>query len=380
MRFIYQETNQELLKKILFIKDLESIFQELMTHLQGDVDRILKTMQELQQKGYIDESFNLRDFEDHLREKGIIRSFENQKGNDEKVDSKKYPHYQLSKSGQIHLRDHVFRQVFSTLKRKGGMGEHTLPYSGNFGFENTESKRPFQFGDAVNEVNFIESFKNTILRSGKFHLDLEESDLEVMEKNMAVDMAIVLLIDISHSMILYGEDRITTAKKLALALVHLITTRFPKDDLSVVLFGDDAVKVPLSDIHKIDVGPYHTNTQMGLRTARGILLKKKQINKQIIMITDGKPSMIKLSDGRYYKNSFGLDSEIVNRTLDEGILCRKKNIQTTTFMIADDPSLKQFINKFTKVCRGKAFYSNLDNLGQLVIENFLENKKKFLRR
>lgn len=378
MLFCYQAVDKELLQKLNFLEYLESIFQEAMLKLQGNVDASLDAMEELQKLGYIDKNYNLEEFEKKLIQQGIIKKKSSQINQAGESGVFLPTKFSLSKLGILKLREHVFKEIFSNYK-KSSLGNHPLPINGNQNSEIGEIKRKFEFGDNLDNIDLNSSLLNNIIQQGNFNLNLEERDLEVYENIFVTNMAIVLLIDISHSMVLYGEDRITPAKKLALSLVHLITTKFPKDDLSVVLFGDDAVEVKLSDVHKIDVGPYHTNTQMGLRKARNILLKKKPINKQIIMITDGKPSMIKLSDDRYYKNSFGLDPEIVSRTLDEAILCRKRNIQMTTFMIADDPTLKQFINKLTKVSKGKAFYSNLDNLGKLVIENFLQNKKKHLR-
>jgi len=188
----------------------------------------------------------------------------------------------------------------------------------------------------------------------------------------------VLLLDVSHSMILYGEDRITPAKKVALALTELITTRYPKDDLNVVLFGDDAKEVPLHRLPYVGVGPFHTNTRAGLRMAQAILTKKKVANRQIVMITDGKPSCI-WEGGRLYKNPFGLDPKIVNKTLEEATACRRKGISITTFMVTDDPSLSQFVERFTELNRGRAYFADLEHLGSFVLKDFVRNRKKRVR-
>jgi uncharacterized protein with von Willebrand factor type A (vWA) domain len=178
---------------------------------------------------------------------------------------------------------------------------------------------------------------------------------------------------------LYGEDRITPAKQVALALSELILSKYKKDSLSIVLFGDDAKEVSVSELPFVTVGPYHTNTKAGLELSRHLLRRKKNTNKQIFMITDGKPSAIfeSASDRRIYKNSFGLDPKIINKTLDEAVACRREKIKITTFMISDDPYLVRFVQDFTKANKGKAYYSSLNNLGEQVFVDYLKNKNKF---
>ena len=190
--------------------------------------------------------------------------------------------------------------------------------------------------------------------------------------------ATVLMIDVSHSMILYGEDRITPAKQAALALSELILTRYPKDSLSVVLFGDDAWEVKIRDIPYVSVGPYHTNTKAGLQLAQKLLARQKHVNKQIFMITDGKPSAI-FENGRFYKNAFGLDPRIVNKTMDEAVACRRKRIPITTFMIATDPALVDFVDTLTKVARGRAYYASPTDLASFVFRDYIRNRKKLFR-
>jgi uncharacterized protein with von Willebrand factor type A (vWA) domain len=189
------------------------------------------------------------------------------------------------------------------------------------------------------------------------------------------------MIDISHSMILYGEDRITPAKQVALALSELISTRFPKDYLSLVTFGDEAELVSINELPFLTVGPYHTNTKAGLQLARNLLRKHGNANKQIFMVTDGKPSAIFDGNGRLYKNSFGLDPKIVNKTLDEAVACRREHIPITTFMVARDPYLINFVEELTKANQGRAYYSSLNNLGEFVFVDYIRNrKKKFMSR
>ena len=192
-------------------------------------------------------------------------------------------------------------------------------------------------------------------------------------------MSTVLMIDISHSMILYGEDRITPAKKVAMALSEFITTRYPKDTLDILVFGNDAWPIKIKDLPYLNVGPYHTNTVAGLQLAMDLLRRKRNTNKQIFMITDGKPSCIQLSDGRYYKNSNGLDTYIVNKCYAMASQARKLHIPITTFMIAEDPYLMQFIEEFTAANQGKAFYTGLKALGEMIFSDYETNRKKRIR-
>jgi uncharacterized protein with von Willebrand factor type A (vWA) domain len=183
------------------------------------------------------------------------------------------------------------------------------------------------------------------------------------------------MIDISHSMILYGEDRITPAKKVAMALAELVKQKYPKDTLDVIVFGNDAWQIEIKDLPYLSVGPYHTNTVAGLELAMDILRKRKTPNKQIFMITDGKPTCLK--EGlKYYKNSFGLDRKVVNKTLNLAAQCRRNNIPVTTFMIASDPYLKKFVDEFTQVNKGSAYYSSLKGLGHLIFEDYRRNRRK----
>jgi len=207
------------------------------------------------------------------------------------------------------------------------------------------------------------------------NFSLTEDDLEIVEKEYKSQFSTVLMIDISHSMILYGEDRITPAKKVAMALSELITTRYPKDTLDIIVFGNDAWQIEIKDLPYLQVGPFHTNTVAGLELAMDILRRKKNHNKQIFMVTDGKPTCLKES-GRYYKNSFGLDRKILNKTLTLAKSCRRLKIPITTFMVASDPYLQRFVNEFTQVNNGKAFYTGMKGLGEFVFQDYERNKRK----
>ena len=201
----------------------------------------------------------------------------------------------------------------------------------------------------------------------------------VEETKHKAQMSTVLMIDISHSMILYGEDRITPAKKVAMALAQLITTRYPKDTLDILVFGNDAWPIKIKDLPYLQVGPYHTNTVAGLELAMDILRRKRNTNKQIFMITDGKPSCLRLKDGRYYKNPNGLDQHIVSKCYSMARQARKLHIPITTFMIASDSYLQQFVDAFTEANQGKAFYTGLQGLGEMIFQDYETNRKKRIR-
>jgi uncharacterized protein with von Willebrand factor type A (vWA) domain len=204
---------------------------------------------------------------------------------------------------------------------------------------------------------------------------MNEDDLVIRETDFKTQTSTVLMIDISHSMILYGEDRITPAKKVAMALSELITTKYPKDTLDIVVFGNDAWTIEIKDIPYLQVGPYHTNTVAGLELAMDILRRRKNPNKQIFMITDGKPTCLKVGR-KYYKNSFGLDRKITNRCLNLAAQCKKLKLPITTFMIAEDPYLQKFVTEFTETNQGKAFFASLDKLGAFIFRDFESGKNK----
>jgi Ca-activated chloride channel family protein len=246
------------------------------------------------------------------------------------------------------------------------------------GVESDGSSRRYEFGDTMNlDVNA--TLLSAIQRNGiKIPLDLNYQDLQVRQCEYQSSCATVLMLDCSHSMILYGEDRFTPAKKVALALTHLIRTQYPGDTLHLVLFHDSAEEVPLSDLARVRVGPYHTNTREGLRLAQKILSRQKKDMRQIVMITDGKPSALTLEDGRIYKNSFGLDPLVISETLLEVARCRRNGILVNTFMLASDYSLINFVQKVTEICRGKAYFTTPYTLGQYLLMDYLQKKVKHI--
>ena len=273
------------------------------------------------------------------------------------------------------IRKSALEEIFGKLK-KSNTGNHRTPFSGQAD-EQTSDYREFQFGDSVEQIALTESIKNAQINHGIGDFQLHESDLEVQEREHKSQTSTVLMIDISHSMILYGEDRITPAKKVAMALAELVKRKYPKDTLDIIVFGNDAWQIQVKDLPYLQVGPYHTNTVAGLELAMDLLRRRKTKNKQIFMITDGKPTCLK--EGlKYYQNSFGLDPKIINKTLNLGAQCRRIGIPVTTFMIATDPYLKQFVRDFTEVNGGNAYYSALEGLGQLVFEDFKKGKRKNL--
>jgi uncharacterized protein with von Willebrand factor type A (vWA) domain len=273
---------------------------------------------------------------------------------------------------ELALRRQALDDIFDQLK-KSKHGNHTTKMTGQ-GDEFTSELRPFEFGDKLDAIAISETLKNAQINHGLDDFRLTENDLQIHETYYKSQTSTVLMIDISHSMILYGEDRITPAKKVAMALSELIITKYPKDTLDIIVFGDDAWRIEVKDLPYLQVGPYHTNTVAGLELAMDILRKRKNPNKQIMMITDGKPTCIKKGK-QYYKNSFGLDRKIINRTLGLAANCRKINIPITTFMIARDPYLVRFVDQFTKANNGKAFYSSLEGLGEFIFMDYKQNKR-----
>ncbi len=244
------------------------------------------------------------------------------------------------------------------------------------GVEASGASRTYEFGDTLN-LDITATLKRAIRREGlAMPLNIEYSDLQVHQCEYQSSCATVVMLDCSHSMILYGEDRFTPAKKVALALSHLIRTQYPGDSLSLVLFHDSAEEVPLSQLARVQVGPYYTNTREGLRLAQRILQRQRKDMKQIVMVTDGKPSALTLEDGRIYKNAFGLDPLVVSQTLEEVSKCKRAGILINTFMLASDYGLVQFVQKVTEMCRGKAYFTTPYTLGQYLLMDYMSRKTK----
>lgn len=341
---------------------LFNLFKELLLHTSGDVDEALAWMTELDKKYKLTHSgYTLSDFINDLKNRGYL--------SDRNAGSpKKVPTTKLEKA----LRQDALEQIFDQLK-KSKSGHHTTSISG-IGDEHGADLRAFEFGDALEHIDAESSIKNAFIHHGINEFSLSPEDLVVHDQYLQSQTSTVLMINISHSMILYGEDRITPAKKVAMALAELITTRYPKDTLDIIVFGNDAWQIQLSDLPYLQVGPYHTNTVAGLELAIDILKKKKSANKHIMMITDGKPTCIKKGK-KYYQNSWGLDRTIINRTLSLAITCRRMQIPVTTFMIAKDPLLVQFVDQFTAANGGKAFYSSLQGLGEFIFMDYKQQKR-----
>jgi Ca-activated chloride channel family protein len=246
------------------------------------------------------------------------------------------------------------------------------------GVESDGASRRYEFGDTMNlDVNA--TLLSSIQRNGlQLPLELDYQDLQVRQCEYQSSCATVLMLDCSHSMILYGEDRFTPAKRVALALSHLIRTQYPGDTLHLVLFHDSAEELPLGELARVKVGPYYTNTREGLRLAQRLLARQKKDMRQIVMITDGKPSALTLEDGRIYKNAFGLDPFVISETLHEVARCRRNGILINTFMLASDFSLVNFVQKVTEICRGKAYFTTPYTLGQYLLMDYMQKKVKHI--
>jgi uncharacterized protein with von Willebrand factor type A (vWA) domain len=343
---------------------LLKIFMQLILITSGNVAEALQWLTEVdRQYGLTNDKYGIGDFIEDLKKNGYITD-EGPKGE-----------FKLNAKSEQRLRQSALEEIFGKLK-KSKSGEHNTSHSGR-GDEQTTERRDYEFGDTLEQISVTDSLRNAQINHGLENFFMTEEDLEVMESEYKTQTSTVLMIDISHSMILYGEDRITPAKKVAMALAELITKKYPKDTLDILVFGDDAWQIEIKDLPYLQVGPYHTNTVAGLELAMDILRRRKNSNKQIFMITDGKPTCIKQGI-KYYKNAFGLDPKILNQTLNLAGQLRKLKVPVTTFMIATDPYLKSFVRDFTKANNGNAYYSSLEGLGNLVFEDFKRNRRKNL--
>ncbi len=348
---------------------LFDIFKELIVHTSGDFDEAIDWLRELDKEYNLTTvEYTIDDFIEDLIKKGYIREELKLDGNGGMV---------ITSKTERAIRQQALDQIFGKIKRSGS-GNHKTKYAGQ-GDEQTGEFRSFNFGDSLESISMTESLKNAQINNGIGDFILTENDLVVEDSHFKAQMSTVLMIDISHSMILYGEDRITPAKKVAMALAELITTRYPKDTLDILVFGNEAWPIAIKDLPYLQVGPYHTNTVAGLQLAMDLLRRKRNTNKQIFMITDGKPSCVRERDGTFYMNSNGLDSYIVEQCYNQARQARKLHIPITTFMIANDPYLQQFVNRFTEANQGKAFYTGLKGLGEMIFEDYEANRKKKLK-
>ncbi len=363
MRHRYGYLDPRLIQQLLSEIGLRRLFNHLLLQSGGDAEEAMRWMRALQDQGYLDPDIDLEAFFARLMDENILETDAN--GN-----------VGLAAGGERQIRRDALDEIFGGLK-KSAAGYHSVPSAGE-GTERLTENRPYRFGDDPTSIDGVRTLQNALQHGDPADdIMITEDDLEVFETEHNSSCATVVMIDISHSMILYGEDRITPAKKVALALTELILTKYPKDTIDVLLFGDDAVEVPISEIPYIKVGPFHTNTKAGLVLAQNILRRRKHNNKQIFMITDGKPSALH-ENGRLYTNSFGLDMKIVNRTLEEADRCRRARITITTFMLATDPTLVNFVDQLSRINRGRAFYSSTDRLGEYILADYIRNRRKFV--
>ncbi len=289
-------------------------------------------------------------------------------------ESQAQARFEVTDKGLDFLGFRALRDLLGSLG-KSSFGRHDTRDTAT-GIEASGASKTYEFGDTLN-LDITATLSNAIQREGlHLPLNIEYNDLQVHQCEYQSSCATVLMLDCSHSMILYGEDRFTPAKKVAMALSHLIRTQYPGDSLSLVLFHDSAEEVPLSQLARVQVGPYYTNTREGLRMAQRILQRQNKDMKQIVMITDGKPSALTLEDGRIYKNAFGLDPMVVSETLQEVSKCKRSGILINTFMLASDYGLVQFVQKVTEMCRGKAYFTTPYTLGQYLLMDYMSRKTK----
>ncbi len=356
------------------LQQLLDLFHELLLRTSGDVNEVLSWMQYLGDEYNVfgqDMTYDM--FLDELKKQGLIETDENSL-------------LKPTNKAIGNIKRSALLEIFRNLKKSPG-GMHDTPHSGS-GVDRTSNTKNYTFGDQTSNIDFTRTIQNAMRRSlresgsleeGAFNagdISMNEEDIEVYETEHSTNCATALLIDISHSMILYGEDRITPAKKVAIALTELIKQKFPKDKLYVITFGDEAELISEAELPFLEVGPYHTNTRDGLRMARKMLRRSGNVNKQIFMVTDGKPSAMFDENGRLYKNSFGLDPKIINKTLDEALALRREKIPISTFMIAQDNYLINFVEEMTKINHGRAYYSGLNDLGQFVLVDYVRNRRK----
>jgi uncharacterized protein with von Willebrand factor type A (vWA) domain len=366
--FRYAEWDPAFLEEVQRLKGLEDLFNFLLLKTNGDPDDAIELLRMLEARGVLQPGIDLDAFLRRLQEDSIVKRDEDGS-------------YELTDKGVRGLRRASLGFIFRDMKRSRDPGAHGTPHAGGAGRnEALPERRPYVFGDDLRAIDFSESLWNTLKRTGSTDASVDEADLVVHDAEFATSCATVLLLDISHSMILYGEDRFTPAKQVALALTELILTRYPSDTLDVVLFGDAAFPVEIGELPFVNVGPFHTNTKAGLSVARRLLMRRKNPNKQIFMVTDGKPTVIDVPGEGVYRNTFGLDDRIINRTLDEAVVCRRKGIVITTFMVTEDAYLRQFVLKLTELNQGRAYFSAPQSLGGFLFMDFIRNRRRQLGR
>src|ERR1700760_1086140 len=312
-----------------------------------------------------------------MQEQNFINAEMPEQGQGEQGDGNGEARFEVTDKGMDFLGYKALRDLLGPLGRSN-LGRHDTRHEAA-GVETNGSSKLYEFGDSLN-LDIPATLNSVFAREGAPDgsgiLNLESSDLQVQQADYQSSCATVVLLDCSHSMILYGEDRFTPAKRVAMALSHLIRTQYPGDTLALVLFHDSAEEIPLSQLPRVKVGPHYTNTREGLRVAQRILRSSGKDMKQIVMITDGKPSALTLDDGRIYKNAFGLDPIVISETLEEVSRCKRAGIMINTFMLADDFALVQFVQKVSAMCRGKAYFTTPQTLGNYLLMDFMSRRMK----
>ena len=312
-----------------------------------------------------------------MQEQNFINAEAPPEGQGQTGDQNTEARFEVTDKAMDFLGYKALRELLGPLG-KSSLGRHDTRHESS-GVETNGSSKPYEFGDTLN-LDITATLSSVFAREGAPSpnglLNLEYSDLHIHQADYTSSCATVVLLDCSHSMILYGEDRFTPAKRVAMALAHLIRTQFPGDTLNVVLFHDSAEEIPLAHLPRVKVGPHYTNTREGLRLAQRILARQNKNMKQIVMITDGKPSALTLPDGRIYKNAFGLDPLVIAETLEEVSRCKRSNIMINTFMLAQDFTLMQFVQQVSAMCRGKAYFTSPDRLGSYLLMDFMSRRMK----
>jgi Ca-activated chloride channel homolog len=360
MEGLRQAIEQALLDGNFLDEEMRKRLQQLQ--MEGKLDELIeKLIQRMEQEDYISV--------DQPHDPSKQPSVGGQVG-----DAQQQAKFEITDKSLDFLGFKTLRDLLGSLG-KSSFGRHDTRDMAT-GIEASGASRRYEFGDTLN-LDITATLSSAIQREGlKLPLNIEYSDLQVHQCEYQSSCATVLMLDCSHSMILYGEDRFTPAKKVAMALSHLIRTQYPGDSLSLILFHDSAEEVPLSQLARVKVGPYYTNTREGLRLAQRILQRQRKDMKQIIMVTDGKPSALTLEDGRIYKNAFGLDPLVVTQTLEEVSKCKRAGVMINTFMLASDYGLVQFVQKVTEMCRGKAYFTTPYTLGQYLLMDYMSRKTK----
>jgi Ca-activated chloride channel family protein len=358
---------REALRRVLLNSDLFD--QEMRDRMQqmeaeGTLDELLdRLMERMEQENYIDS----QPIEGPTRRSNVDGQVGEPEGR---------VRFEVTDKSMDFLGFKTLRDLMGTLG-KSSYGRHDTRHWAT-GIETSGGSRRYEFGDTLN-LDATATLSSAIAREGiGLPLNMEYEDLQVHQCEYQSSCATVLMLDCSHSMILYGEDRFTPAKRVAMALSHLIRTQYPGDSLSLVLFHDSAEEMPVEHLARVKVGPWHTNTREGLRVAQRILARQRKDMKQIVMITDGKPSALTLPDGRIYKNPYGLDPLVVSETLEEVARCKRSNVMINTFMLAQDFGLVEFVHQVSEMCRGKAYFTTPDTLGQYLLRDYMQRKSKMI--